>query len=126
MYLTRQIWAAPIFIWPFSTTIFLVKEKASIEIIFRWDNRYRDDIHLDRFLASGYGAVSWPYLERLLSGGGEFLNLKSPDVRAALDGSKQQGEDEKPMSNPVRLSLAAGVESHFLGLGTRWVFSMFS
>lgn len=60
MYLTRPIWAAPIFVWPFSTIIFcLVKEKASIEIIiFRWDNRYRDDINLDQFLASSYGAVS--------------------------------------------------------------------
>ena len=37
----------------------LVKEKASIEIIiFRWDNRYRDDSNLDQFLASSYGAVS--------------------------------------------------------------------
>lgn len=60
MYLTRPIWAAPIFIWQFSTIIFcLVKEKASIEIIiFRWDNRYRDDSNLDQFLASSYGAVS--------------------------------------------------------------------
>ena len=60
MYLTRPIWAAPIFVWPFSTIIFcLVKEKASIEIIiFRWDNRYRDDSNLDQFLASSYGAVS--------------------------------------------------------------------
>ena len=60
MYLTRPIWAAPIFFWQFSTIIFcLVKEKASIEIIiFRWDNRYRDDSNLDQFLASSYGAVS--------------------------------------------------------------------
>jgi hypothetical protein len=44
----------------FSTIIFcLVKEKTSIEIIvFRWDNRYRDDSNLDRLPASGYGAVS--------------------------------------------------------------------
>jgi hypothetical protein len=48
------------------------------------------------------------------------LDFESPDVRAALDGKEQQGEDEKPMSNPVRLSSAAGVESHILGLGTRW------
>jgi hypothetical protein len=60
MYLTRPIWTAPLFVWPFSTIIFwLVKEKASIEIIiFRWGNRYRDDSNLDQFLASGYGAVS--------------------------------------------------------------------
>jgi hypothetical protein len=60
MYLTRPIWAAPIFIWQFSTIIFcLVKEKASIDIIiFRWDNRYSDDSNLDQFLASSYGAVS--------------------------------------------------------------------
>jgi hypothetical protein len=51
---------APIFIWPFSTIIFcLFKEKASIEIIiFRWDNRYRDDRNLDCFLASCYRVVS--------------------------------------------------------------------
>jgi hypothetical protein len=51
------------------------------------------------------------------------LNLESPDVRAILDGNEQQGKDEKPMSNPVRLNSAAGVESHFLGLGTRWEVS---
>jgi hypothetical protein len=51
---------APIFVWPFSTIIFcLIKEKAHIGIIIlRWDNRYRDDSNLDRFLASGYGTVS--------------------------------------------------------------------
>jgi hypothetical protein len=36
-----------------------------------------------------------------------------------MDGNEQQGEDEKPVSNPVRLSSAAGVEFHFLELGTR-------
>ena len=36
MYLTQQIWAVSIFIWPFSTVIFcLVKEEASIEILKR-------------------------------------------------------------------------------------------
>ena len=49
---------------------------------------------------------------------GGFLDFESPDVRAALGGNEQQGEDKKPMSNPVRSSSAAGVESHFLGLGT--------
>jgi hypothetical protein len=60
MYLTRPIWAAPIFVWPFSTIIsYLAKEKASIEIIiFRWANRFRDGSNLDQFLVSGYGAVS--------------------------------------------------------------------
>jgi hypothetical protein len=60
VYLTRPIWAASIFIWPFSTIIFcLVKEKASIEIImFRWNNRYRDDSNLDQLLVSCYGADS--------------------------------------------------------------------
>jgi hypothetical protein len=49
MYLIRPIWAAPIFVWPFSTIIIcLVKEKTSIEIIiFRWGNRYRDDSSYD-------------------------------------------------------------------------------
>jgi hypothetical protein len=28
-----------------------------------------------------------------------------------------RGEDKRPMSNPVRSSLAAGVESHFSGIG---------
>jgi len=66
MYLTRPIWAAPIFIWPFYTIICLVKEKAGKEIItFRWDNGYRDDSNLDLFLVSSHGAVSGPYLERL-------------------------------------------------------------
>lgn len=50
---------------------------------------------------------------------GGFLNFKSPDVRATLDGNKQHAEDEKTMSNPVGLSTADGVQSHFLGLGTR-------
>ena len=54
------------------------------------------------------------------------MDFKSPDVRAALDGNEQQEEDEKPMCNPVGLSLAAGVDSHFLGLGTRWVVLMSS
>jgi hypothetical protein len=51
---------SPKFIWPFSTIIFcLVKEKESVEIIiFRWDNRYKNDRNLDQFLASGYGAVA--------------------------------------------------------------------
>jgi hypothetical protein len=56
-----------------------------------------------------------------ISGG--FLNLKSPEKRATLDGNEQQGEDDKSMSNPVGLSTSAGVEAHFLGLGTRWEFS---
>ena len=48
-----------IIVWPFFTIIFcLIKEKGSIEIIFRWDNKYRNDSNLDQFLASGYGAVS--------------------------------------------------------------------
>lgn len=54
------------------------------------------------------------------------MNVESPDVRATLDENKQQGEDEKPMCNPVGLRTADGVESHFLELGTRWVVSMFS
>jgi hypothetical protein len=33
----------------------------------------------------------------------------------------QDGEDEQPMSNPVGLSTDVRVESHFLGLETRWV-----
>jgi hypothetical protein len=51
---------SPHILCPLSTIIFcLVKENASIEIIiFRWDNRYRDDSNLDQFLESGYGAVS--------------------------------------------------------------------
>jgi len=49
------------------------------------------------------------------------LNLESPDKRATLDGNKQQGEDEKSMSNPVVLRATVGVESHFLELETRWV-----
>ena len=58
---------------------------------------------------------------------GGFLNLKCPDVSTALDGNEeQQEENKKPISNPVRLSSAAGVESHFLGLGTSWVVSMSS
>jgi hypothetical protein len=59
MYLTRPIWAAHILLWSLFTMIFcLVKEKTSKEIIiFRWDNRYRDDSSLDQFLASSYGAV---------------------------------------------------------------------
>ena len=51
------------------------------------------------------------------------MDFDSPDVRADLDGNEQQGEDKKPMFNPVRLSSAACVESHFQGLGTRWVVS---
>jgi hypothetical protein len=60
MCLARPIWAAPIFVWPSFIIIFCpVKEKASKEsIIFRWDNRYRDDSNLDRFLASSHGIVS--------------------------------------------------------------------
>jgi hypothetical protein len=54
---------------------------------------------------------------------GIFLDFDSPDVRATLHRTEQQGEGKKPMSNPVRSSLAAGVESHFLGLGTRRVIS---
>ena len=58
---------------------------------------------------------------------GGFLNLKCPDVSTALDGNEeQQEENKKPISNPVRLSSAAGVESHFLGLGISWVVSMSS
>jgi hypothetical protein len=51
---------SPILVWPFSTIIScLVREKASREtMIFRCDNRYRDDSNLDQFLASGYGTVS--------------------------------------------------------------------
>jgi hypothetical protein len=41
-------------------------------------------------------------------------------------GNEQQGKDEKPLSNPVGSSAAAGMESHFLGLGTRWVVSVSS
>jgi hypothetical protein len=87
------------------------------------ENRYRGDSSLDQFLASSYGAVSWPYLERLFIICGGFINFKPPDVRATLDGSEEQGEDKKLISNPVRLSLAARVEFHFLGLGTSWVVS---
>ena len=59
-----------------------------------------------------------------------FLNLESPDVRATLDGNEQQGKDEKattnPVSHPTKSSSAARVESHFLGLGIRWVVSVSS
>ena len=54
---------------------------------------------------------------------GSFLDFKSSDVRATLNGNEQQGKAEKHLSNPARSSSAAGVESHFLGLGTRWVVS---
>jgi hypothetical protein len=43
----------------------------------------------------------------VISGG--FLNLESPGVRATLD--------EKPIYNSAGLSTAAGVESHFSGIG---------
>jgi hypothetical protein len=56
-------------------------------------------------------------LERLFVICGDFLNLESPDVTAALDGNEQQGEDKKPTSNPVRSSSAARVEFNFQGLG---------
>jgi hypothetical protein len=88
MYLTKPIWVAPIFIWPFSTIIFcLVKDKASIEIIiFRWDNRYRDDSSLGWFLAFGSSFL-------ILFGKtvicGYFLDFRSPDVRATLDGNER-------------------------------------
>ena len=70
-------------------------------------------------------------MERLFVISGGFLNFESPDVRATLDGNKQQQEDEKPMSNLVASSAAArvtdaSVESHFLGLGTNWLVSMSS
>jgi len=129
MYLTRPLRAAPVCVWLFFTIIFcLVKEKASKEIIiFRWDNRNRDDSNVDRFMAPDHGAVSGPYLERLFVICGSFLNLKFPDVWATLNRNKQQGEDEKPTSSPVVLKVAGGVlESHFLELGTRWVVSMSS
>ena len=39
------------------------------------------------------------------------MGLESPDIRATLDGNEQHGKDEKPMSNPVRLTVAARVRS---------------
>jgi hypothetical protein len=56
---------------------------------------------LDQFLVSGYGAVFCHYLERLFGFCGDFLNIKSPDIGAILDENKQQGEDNKSISNPV-------------------------
>lgn len=59
------------------------------------------------------------YLERLFVISGGFLNLESPDVRATSDRNKQQGEDEKPMFNPVgrvKSSCWSGV-SFFWDLG---------
>lgn len=47
------------------------------------------------------------------------MDNESPNIRATLEGNKQQREDEKPVSNPVRLSTAAIVESHFYGIGDK-------
>ena len=53
-----------------------------------------------------------------------FLEPRISRCKAALDGNDQQGEDEKPVSNPGRSSPFAGVESHFLnkvgGLNIFW------
>jgi hypothetical protein len=60
MYLTRPIWAAPIFVRPSSAIVLCpIKEKASIEVIIHgWANRCWDDGDLDQFLAPSYGTVS--------------------------------------------------------------------
>jgi hypothetical protein len=47
------------------------------------------------------------------------LNLDSPHVRTTLDGNEQLGEHEKPMYNPVGLSTAARMESHFSWVGDK-------
>lgn len=68
MYLTRPVWTAPTLIWPvFKIASFLVKENTIKEIIvLRWDNLYRNESNLNLLLASKHGAVSGPYLEKLL------------------------------------------------------------
>ena len=47
----------------------------------------------------------------------DFSNFESPYVRVALDRNKQEGEEEKPMSNPVGFSTAAGVVHCSSGIG---------
>jgi hypothetical protein len=49
------------------------------------------------------------------------LNLKSPDLRATLEGNKQQREKEKPRYNE-----ADEWNLIFLGLRTKWVVLMSS
>ena len=53
------------------------------------------------------------------------MYLKSSDMRAALDGHEQLREDEKSISNAVGSSVAARVESHFLGRLKFCYFSWF-
>lgn len=60
----------------------VVKEEKNKEAIIFWLNgRCRDDSNLDLHLASDYGVISWPYLERLLVISGGFFNFESPNVR---------------------------------------------
>ena len=47
----------------------------------------------------------------------DFSNFEPPYVRVALDRNKQEGEEEKPMFNPVGSSTAACVVHHSSGIG---------